>query len=200
LEAESDAYLGPVKFAAIAIAIDNLLLPLLMSLGAAVGAVSQDYAAFYEMAREQGVLGPPEWTGVELIDRLFLEVLKLATFYLLGALMWALSGRKIPVRFAAGYYFYVNAWTLLGSLLDLAFMIVAVIVPLYATGLPQLVQIGVGLAFLFMMLGFPILFWSKMLETKRLPVAIGVGGGFLVWVAAVAIVLTNIMPMPGIAM
>src|SRR5512145_557038 len=55
-EKEGDRYLGPVKFSALAIAISNLLLPVFLSLGVEVGAVSRDFAQFAEWAEQQGYL------------------------------------------------------------------------------------------------------------------------------------------------
>lgn len=195
-EREGDRYLGPVKFAALAIAISNLLLPVILSLGVEVGAVSRDYAQFAEWAEQQGYLDPPEFTGLGLVDDLIREVLVLAMFYGLGHLIALFSGRRIPARFAAGYFFYWNAWSLLGSLVSVAFILVAWIVPIFHTGIPSLVGQGIYFVGMFMFVGFPIVFWPRILDVSWQRATIALVGGMAVWIGVIAILAPLIVDIP----
>jgi hypothetical protein len=195
-EKEGDRYLGPVKFSALAIAISNLLLPVILMLGVEVGAVSRDYAQFAEWAEQQGYLDPPEFTGVGLIDDVIREVLVLAMFYGLGCLIALFSGRRIPARFAAGYFFYWNAWGLLGSLVSVAFILVAWIIPIFDTGLPFLVGQVINIASMFMFVGFPIFFWPRIVDVSWQRTAVALVGGMAVWIGAIAILAPLIVDIP----
>ena len=128
-ERAGDHYLGPVKFAALAMAISNLLFPLVLSRGVQVGAVSPDYAAFPEWAEAQGYLDPLSLTGIGIIDDFVRDLLGLLVFYGLGHLMALFSAGKISARFAAGYFFYWNAWSLAGTLTGFGLILISRLVP-----------------------------------------------------------------------
>ena len=68
--------LGPVKFAALAITISNLVFPMFLALGVQAGAVSPDYVAFAEWAEEQGYLEPLGFTGIGILDDVSRDLLR----------------------------------------------------------------------------------------------------------------------------
>lgn len=195
-QSRNDRYLGPVKFSALAIGLNNLLLPVTMELGVLVGAVSRDYYNFYERAKAGGWLSAPDWTGIGVLDGFLMDLIRLLTFYLLGVLIWLFSRRAISVRFTTGYFFYINAWSLLGSLFTVFFILTGFVMPWYQTGLPALVSLGVQLAFTFMILIFPIALWPKLLEVKRSQVAIALGLSLVTWAIMLAVVAPMIISMP----
>lgn len=195
-QSHNDRYLGPVKFSALVIGLNNLLLPVIMQLGVLVGAVSRDYSNFYERAKAEGWLSAPDWTGIGVIDGLLMDVIRLLTFYFLGVLIWQFSRRAISVRFTTGYFFYINAWSLLGPLCTVFFILTGFVIPWYQTGVPTLVNLGVQLAFAFMMLVFPITFWPKLQELQRSQVAIALGLALVTWAITLAVVAPMIISMP----
>jgi len=195
-EKEGDRYLGPVKFSALAIAISNLLLPVFLSLGVQVGAVSPEFAQFADWAEQQGYLKQPEFTGVGFIDDVVRDVLLLAMYYGLGHLIALFSGRRIPARFAAGYFFYWNAWNLAGSLIGVAFILIGLVFPIFETGLPHLVGQAINLIGMFMFVGFPALFWPRILNVSWQRAALALVGGLIVWIGAIAILAPLIIDIP----
>lgn len=195
-EREGDPYLGPVKFSVLAIAISNLLLPVFLSLGVEVGAVSRDFAQFAEWAEQQGYLKQPEFTGVWFIDDVIREVLLLAMYYGLGHLIALFSGRRIPARFAAGYFFYWNAWNLLGSLVGVAFIFIGLVFPIFHTGWPFLIDQAISLIGIFMFVGFPILFWPRILDVSWQRAAVALVGGMAVWIGALAVLAPLVVDVP----
>ena len=195
-EQEGDRYLGPVKFSALAIAISNLILPWVLSLGVQVGAVSPDYAAFAEWAEEQGYLDPLSFTGIGTIDDFLRELLILLVFYGLGRLIALISAGKIPVRFAAGYFFYWNAWSLLEALTSFGLILISFFIPLFQTALPVLISTLIYLVSFFMFLGFPILFWPKIMDVSWLRVAVALLGGLAIWIVVIAVLAPLIVDMP----
>jgi hypothetical protein len=150
-EREGDPYLGPVKFSALAITISNLIFPLVLSLGVQVGAVNPDYAAFAEWAKQQGYLDPLSFTEIEIIDDFLRDVLVLLVFYGLGQLIALISAGKISSRFAAGYFFYWNAWSLLGTLMSFGLILISLFIPLFHTALPALIN-----TLIYLLIRFPI--------------------------------------------
>jgi hypothetical protein len=195
-ERPGDPYLGPVKFAALAITISNLFFPLILALGERAGAFSPDFLAFADWAREEGHLDPLSFTGVGILDDFLRSVLVLIVFYGLGRLIALISGGRIPARFAAGYFFYWNAWDLLGALASFVLVLMGVFVPLYETALPMLVDTLISLGGLFMFLVFPILFWPRIMSVTRLRTAAALVGGLAIWIAAIAVVAPLIVDMP----
>lgn len=195
-EGPDDPYMGPAKFAALALLIENTLFPLGLSLGHAAGVVSRHYVEFAEWAEQAGYLDPFAWTGVWFIDDAIQDFFRLITFYGLGVLICLFSGRRVPLRFATGYFLYINAWSLIGALLNLGFVLLAFVLPVYQTGLPQLVSFLLNLVLFFMLIGFPILFWPRFLDAPRGRVALSMLLGFAAWVAAIAVVAPLIIEMP----
>ncbi|MCG8051953.1 MAG: hypothetical protein JAY94_00815 [Candidatus Thiodiazotropha endolucinida] len=198
-EHDDDPYLSPVKFSALAILLGNLIFPLILQLGVEVGAVSPHYAAFADWAEKQGHLNPFSPTGFGIMDDLIREVIVLAMFYALGHLIALLSAKRIAARFAAGYYFYWSAWGLLGSLVSFVLILISLIVPLYGTGLPQIVETLISIASLLMFFLFPILFWPRFIEISRLRCAMALIGGLLIWIALIAMLAPMIVDMPDFA-
>jgi hypothetical protein len=188
-EREGDPYLGPVKFSALAITLSNLIFPLVLSLGVQVGAVSPDYAAFAEWAEEQGYLDPLSFSGIGIIDDFLRDLLALLVFYGLGHLIALISAGKISARFAAGYFFYWNAWSLLEVLVSFGLILIGLFIPLFQTGLPTLINTLIYLVSFFMFLGFPILFWPKIIDISWLWVAVALLGGLAIWLAAIAVLV-----------
>jgi hypothetical protein len=195
-EKAGDAYLAPVKFAALTVAISNLIAPLLLALGPQVGAVSQDYVEFARWAEGKGYLEPLKFTGLGFIDKFLRDLLALLVFYGLGHTIALLSAGKVSPRFAAGHFYYWNAWALLGNLLSIALIVMSLTIPLYQTPLPNLVGIVMFVAMAFMFLGFPILFWPRIMDISWQRAALAVVGGFAIWVAAIAILAPFIVTMP----
>lgn len=195
-EAPGDPYMGPVKFAGLALLIENTLFPLGLSLGLAAGVVSPHFVEFADWAEQAGYLDPFAWTGVWFIDDAIQDFFRLITFYGLGVLIYLFSARRVPLRFATGYFLYINAWTMIGALLNLGFILLAFVLPVYETGLPQLVGFLVNLVMLFMLIGFPILFWPRFLDAPRSKVALSLLLGFVAWVAVIAVLAPLIIEMP----
>ncbi len=195
-EQEGDPYLGPVKFSALAITISNLVLPLFLTLGVQVGAVSAEYAAFAEWAERQGYLNPLSFTGIGLIDDFLREILLLVVFYGLGHLIALFSGRRISARFAAGYFFYWNAWTLLSALVGILLILIGWFVPLFQTPLPNLIDGLIAFASFFMFLGFPILFWPRIMAISWQRTAVALLGGLALWIAIIAVLWPLIADVP----
>ena len=195
-EHENDPYLGPVKFAALAITISNLVLPVVLSLGVQVGAVSPDFAAFGEWAKEQGYLDPLSLTGIGLVDNFLRDLLVLFVFYGLGHLIALLSAGKVAARFAAGYFFYWNAWSLLSTLVNFGSILISVFIPLFQTGLPALVDTLLSLAGFFMFLGFPIICWPRIMDISWQRAAIALLGGLAIWIIVLAVLSPLIVDMP----
>ena len=196
-EREGDRYLGPVKFSALAITISNLILPLFLTLGVQVGAVSAEYAAFAKWAEEQGYL-ELGFTGIGLIDDFLRDLLALLVFYGLGHLIALFSGRRISARFAAGYFFYWNAWSLLGALIGLVLVLVLVgwFVPLFETQVPELVDKAFAFVSFFMFIGFPLLFWPRIIGISWQRTAVAVLGGLAVWIAIMFALAPMIVDVP----
>lgn len=195
-EAPDDPYMGPAKFAGLALLIENTLFPLVLSLGLAAGVVSRQFVEFADWAEQAGYLDPFAWTGVWFIDDAIQDFFRLITFYALGVLICLFSGRRIPLRFATGYFLYINAWTLVGTLLNLVFILLAFALPVYQTGLPQLIDVLLNLILFFMLIGFPIVFWPRLLEAPRSKVALSMLLGFVGWIAAIAVLAPLIIEMP----
>ena len=195
-QSQHEKYLGPVKFSALAIGLNNLLLPVMMKLGVLVGAVSRDYYHFYERAKAEGWLSAPEWTGIGVLDGFLMDLIRLLALYFLGVLFWLFSRRAMSVRFTTGYFFYINAWTLVGSLCAVFFILTGFVIPWYHTGLPALVHQGVQLAFACMILVFPIAFWPKLQQVKRSRVAIALGLSLVTWAITLAVVAPLVISMP----
>ncbi len=195
-ERKGDPYLGPVKFAALAITISNLIFPLFLSLGVQVGAVSPDHVAFAEWAQEKGYLDPLSFTGIGIIDNFLRGLLAMLVFYGLGHLIAIFSAGKISARFAAGYFFYWNAWSLLSTLVGFALILISVFIPLFQTGLPGLIDTLIYLISFFMFLGFPILFWPQIMDISWQRVAVALFGGLVIWIAAIAVLGSIIVDMP----
>ncbi|MBW9257031.1 MAG: hypothetical protein K1562_05340 [Candidatus Thiodiazotropha sp. (ex. Lucinisca nassula)] len=195
-EHDNDPYLSPVKFSALAILLSNLIFPLILQLGVEVGAISPHYAAFADWAEKEGHLDPFSPSGIGIIDDLIREVIVLVMFYALGHLIALLSAKRIPARFAAGYYFYWSAWGLLGSLVSFVLIVISLIVPLYGTGLPLILNTLINVAGLLMFFLFPIFFWPRFIEISRLRCAVALIGGLLIWIALIAILAPMIVDMP----
>ena len=195
-EQEGDPYLGPVKFSALAITLSNLIFPLIMLLGVQVGAVHPGFVEFADWAEQQGHLDPLSLTGIGLLDDFLRQLLLLLLFYGLGVSMALLSGGRVPTRFSAGYFFYWNAWSLLGTIVNLMLILVSLVVPLYQTGLPVLVDAVISIVSFFMFLGFPIIFWPKILNISRHRMALALMGGLAIWIILLAIISPLIVDMP----
>ena len=195
-EQEGDPYLGPVKFSALAITISNLIFPLVLLLGVQVGAISADYAAFAEWAKDQGYLNPLSFTGIGIIDDFLGDILMLLVFYGLGHLIAVISAGKVSARFAAGYFFYWNAWSLLGVLISFGMVLISLFIPLFQTGLPAVIDTLVYLATFFMFLAFPILFWPRIMDISWQRAAVALLGGLAIWVAAIAVLAPMIVGVP----
>lgn len=195
-EREGDRYLGPVKFSALAITISNLVFPLILSLGVQVGAVDPNYVAFAGWAKEQGYLDPLGFTGIDIIDDFLRDLLALLVFYGLGYSIALLSAGKISARFAAGYFFYWNAWSLLGTLVGFGLILISVFIPLARTALPALIDTLIYLASLFMFLGFPIVFWPRIVAVSWQRTALAFLGGLTLWLVAIAVLSPLIVDVP----
>ncbi len=195
-ERHDDTYLGPVKFSAIVVCISNILFPLILQLGVVVGAFSRDFFEFAQWAKEAGYLDPLSITGLSFIDEPIRKILLLAFMYLLGVLVWLFAKRKIPISFAAGYLFYIGAWDLVSILASMAFILVSFIIPLYQTGLPQIVDTIIYCIFAFMFLAFPIIYWPKILGLSRQRIAISWGIGLTVWIIVIVVVFVPFINMP----
>jgi hypothetical protein len=195
-ERDGDPYMGPVKFSVLAIMINNLIFPLFMSLGAQVGAVSPYDAAFAEWAKEQGYLNPHGFTGIGIIDDFLYQALVLLIFYVLGYSITFISKGKIPARFAAGYFFYWTAWNLFRMLIGFSFILISMFIPLFETRLPTLIDTLIYFVSLFMFLGFPILFWNRIIEISWQRVTVALLGGLALWIAALAVLSPLIVNMP----
>jgi hypothetical protein len=195
-EQEGDPYLSPVKFSALAIFLSNLIFPMILTLGVQVGAVDPGFAEFADWAKQQGHLDPLAITGIGFIDDFLRELLLLLVFYGLGVSIAWLSGRRVPARFAAGYFFYWNAWSLLGALVSFALILVSLVIPLYQTGLPTLIDVVISIAGFFMFLGFPIFFWPKIMHISRSRMAWALAGGLIIWIILLAIISPLIVDMP----
>ncbi|MCG7899290.1 MAG: hypothetical protein JAY85_12650 [Candidatus Thiodiazotropha weberae] len=199
-ERDDDPYLSPVKFSALAILLSNLIFPLILQLGVMVGAVTPHYAAFAEWAEKEGHLDPFSPTGIGIADDLIREVIVLAMFYALGHLIALFSAKRIPARFAAGYYFYWSAWGLLGSLVSFGLILISLIVPLYQTGLPLILDSLINIASLLMFFLFPIFFWPRFIEISRPRCAVALAGGLIVWIALIAVLAPMIVDIPDFGM
>ncbi|MCG8009806.1 MAG: hypothetical protein N0C81_19450 [Candidatus Thiodiazotropha lotti] len=199
-ERDDNPYLSPVKFSALAILLSNLIFPLILQLGVEVGAVSPHYAAFADWAEKEGHLDPFSPTGIGIIDDLIREVIVLAMFYALGHLIALLSANRIPARFAAGYYFYWSAWGLLGALVSFMLILISLILPLYETGVPLILDSLINIASLLMFFLFPIFFWPRFIEISRMRCAMAVIGGLLIWIALIAILAPMIVDTPDFSM
>ncbi|MGH1350564.1 MAG: hypothetical protein ACRBBN_07130 [Methyloligellaceae bacterium] len=195
-EKDGDKYLGPVKFSALAIGINNFLFPIFLYLGVQAGAISSDFYRFSQWAKKEGYLDATAFTGISFVDSTIMDLLALGVMYGLGVLIWLFSTKKISVRFATGYFFYLNAWSLLGTLISMCFIVVGLILPIYATGIPQLIGIVVQFAAIFMFLVFPIWIWPEIIRVERQTVAIAYGLAFVCWVTVLAIVGPMIIRMP----
>ncbi len=195
-EREGDPYLSPVKFSALAITLSNLVFTPIMILGVKVGAVDPGFVEFADQARELGYLDPLAFSGIGFVDEFLRELLLLLVFYGLGVAIALLSGRRIPIRFATGYFFYWNAWTLLSSLVSFALILVSLAIPLYQSGLPAIVDLVITVASFFMFLGFPVFFWPKLMDISRLRVAVAMTGGLAIWIVMLAVLAPMIVKMP----
>jgi hypothetical protein len=195
-EREGDPYLGPVKFAAFAIAISNLLLPLALAFGPQAGALSPDFVAFAEWAEGKGYLNPLKFTGINVIDEFLRDLLALLVFYGLGYSIALISAGKISPLFAAGYFFYWNAWGLLATLLGVSWILMGIVTPIFQTALPALVDTLTYIVAAFMFLGFPILFWPRIVDVSWQRTAVALAGGLAIWIAAIAILAPLIVEMP----
>jgi hypothetical protein len=195
-EREGDPYLGPVKFAALAITISNLVFPWFLSLGVQVGAVSPDFAAFAEWAEVQGHLDPISFTGIGIVDDFLRELLSLLLFYVLGHSIAVFSAGKVSARFAAGYFFYWNAWSLLGTLAGFGLILISVVFPLFQTPLPALIDALIYLVSTFMFLGFPIVFWPRIMAISWQRAAVALLGGLAIWIVAIAVLGPLIVDVP----
>lgn len=196
---DDDPYMNPVAFAALCVVISNLILPVVLYLGVQAGAVSPDYVAFADWAKSKGYLKPMSITGVIFLDDLLRKALVLFMLYTLGWLISVYSGSKIPARFATGYFFYWNAWSLLSSLVTLVMIVAGIVFPVYQTGLPSLLNTIISLLSLFMFLGFPIVYWPQWVEATRKRVTLALLGGLVTWIILLAILLPMLAPMPDVS-
>ena len=196
-EKDGDKYLGPVKFSALVIGINNLLLPLFLQLGVLAGAVSPDFYRFAQWAKKEGYLDTTI-TGIYLIDSTLLDILGLASMYALGVLIWMFSKEKISIRFSTGYFFYINAWSLLGTIVTMGFILIGLIIPVYATGLPQLIGFVIQGATLFMFLLFPILFWTEILKVQRNTIIFSLGIALICWLILLSVLASIFIKIPQI--
>jgi hypothetical protein len=133
---------------------------------------------------------------VSFIDKPLRDLLALLVFYGLGHSIALLSAGKISARFAAGYFYYWNAWSLLANLLGVALIVMSLAVPLYQTPLPGLVDMLMFAVTAFMFLGFPILFWPRIMQISWQRTAAAVVAGFAIWVAAIGVLAFFIVPTP----
>jgi hypothetical protein len=195
-ERDGDPYLSPVKFSALAITLTNLIFPAVLYLGVQVGAVDAGFVEFAHWAKQQGQLDPLALTGVGFIDDFLRELLLLLVFYGLGLFVALLSAGRVPVRFCAGYFFYWNAWSLLGALVKLLLILFSLIVPLFQSGLPMVIDMLIYIASFFMFLGFPVLFWPKIMDISRSRTTIALVGGLGVWIVLLAVVSPLIFHLP----
>jgi hypothetical protein len=161
-----------------------------------VGALSPDFVAFAEWAERKGYLNPLKFTGISIIDEFLRDLLALLVFYGLGHSIALISAGKISPRFAAGYFFYWNAWSLLGTLLGVCMILVGMVIPLFQTALPALVDTLMYIVAAFMFLGFPILFWPRIADVSWQRTAVALAGGLAIWIATIAILAPLIVDMP----
>ncbi len=197
-EEDSDHYLSPVKFAALALALSNLIFPLILALGTQAGVFSPEYAAFADWAEEQGYLDSPQFTGIGIVDDVLREIIVLLMFYGLGHLIALLSRKRIPARFAAGYFFYWGAWGLLGSLTQFVMVLLSSVMPGFPTRVYFFLDGAISLAAYVMFLVFPILYWPRILDISKKQSAIALLGGLAIWIPVIAIVATVIVDVPDI--
>lgn len=190
LERHDGDYLGPFKFAVVSIACSKIVFPLLLGLGMLAGAVSQENIWVARTAETGALQEPLAFTGLGPIDALIRAILFYAALYPLGLCFWVFSGQTISVRFATGYFFYVNAWMLLDVLIASVFVIVSFIYPLYGSGFHTIVSIGLYLVYLFMLLGFPVLAWPNIVDLPRPTMALTTGLSFLVWMIFIVVLAT----------
>lgn len=195
-EKDDDRYLGPVKFSALAIGINNLIYPVVLYLGVQAGAVSREFYRFAQWAENEGLLKQPTFTGISFVDSTIMDVLALGVMYALGVLMWVFSRKAISVRFATGYFFYINAWTLLGTLVSMFFILIGLVIPIYDSGIPQFIGLVLQIGFIIMFLGFPIWKWPDIINVGRGTIAIALAGAFVCWVVAISIIGPMIIKMP----
>ncbi|TNE44349.1 MAG: hypothetical protein EP343_31875 [Deltaproteobacteria bacterium] len=195
-EKDTDPFMNPVAFAALSVVISNLLYPVILYLGVQVGAVSPETLAFSNWAESKGYLKPPSFTGVLFLDDLVRKGIVLVMMYGLGWLISLYSGKAVHARFAAGYFFYWNAWSVLSSLVTTAMIVLGLVVPIYSTGLPQLLNTLLSLASLLMFVGFPILYWPRWVNASRKKVTLALLGGLLTWIVILAIIAPMIVTMP----
>jgi hypothetical protein len=196
-ENEGDPYLAPVKFAALTVAISTLLVPLTYALGPRAGAMSPQQVEFAnefaKWAEAKGYL-TLAFIGVGFIDKFLRDVLALLVFYGLGYAIALFSAGKIAPRFAAGHFYYWNAWSLLDNLLGAALLVASLAVPLYQTPLPGMVRISMFIVTVFMFLGFPVLVWPRIVGISWQRAAVAVAAGFAIWVAGMAVLAQFILP------
>lgn len=195
-EKNDDKYLGPVKFSALAIGINNLLLPAFLELGLAAGAITQNFYNFSQWAQKEGYLNSISITGIYIVDNIIADIISLATIYTLGVLIWLYSSNKISIRFTTGYFFYLNAWGLLATLTSMTFILIGLITPIYTSGIPQLINTGIQFAGLFMFLIFPIAFWPKIIGVERKTIAIAHIAALISWIILIALIAPMIIKMP----
>ncbi len=195
-ERGADRHMGPVKFATLAIAFSNLLLPLVLNYGVQAGAISPDFKDFADWAQAQGYLEPLSVTGIWLIDGVIREVAFLLVFYSLAVLVALFSAGAVPVRFAAGFFFYWNAWSLFGAVADVGMILVGLFVPVYTTPVPMIIGTGVYAISVFMLLGFPVLFWPRITGASRGRVVFALLAGLGTWIAIIAVVAPLVVDVP----
>ncbi|MFZ1105249.1 MAG: hypothetical protein WAN86_20765 [Hyphomicrobiaceae bacterium] len=169
-----------------------------LAFGPEAGALSPDFVAFAEWAEGKGYLSPLKFTGINIIDEFLRDLLALLVFYGLGYSIALISAGKISARFAAGYFFYWNAWSLLGTLLGVILILVGMVMPLFQTALPPLVGTFMYIVAAFMLLGFPILFWPRIVDVSWRRTAVALAGGLAIWIAAIAILAPLIVDMPNL--
>lgn len=186
-EKDDQKYLPPLKFATIGVAIDGFLVWPTIKLGVATGAYHPVYNQMLEWAEQEGVSGQMEFVGVDFIDNVLFELLLLTVFYLLGVLLWATSKKMIPIRFAAGYFLYLSAWFLASSLVHSGFIILSIFTPVFHSGLPQVAGSLFNLAIIFMLIGFPIALWPRILRIERRTVIVAIGISMAIWLSTMTI-------------
>lgn len=195
-EKHDDRYLGPAKFAALVIGFSNLALMPLLYLSVAVGTASQETLDFAKWAKQQGYLDQFNWTGIFFFDDVIQDLVRLLTMYTLGVLVWAFSAKAIPIRFSSGYFFYLNAWSLLDLLLTICFTMLSILIPFYQTGIPQAISTIISFIYIYMIIVFPILYWPEILNISRQKVAIALIGALVSWIALIALLAPFIIKMP----
>jgi hypothetical protein len=135
-------------------------------------------------------------TGIGIIDDFVRDLLGLLVFYGLGHLMALFSAGKISARFAAGYFFYWNAWSLVGTLTSFGLILISRFVSLFQTPLPALMNALLYLVGLFMFLGFPIWFWPRILGISWQRAAVALFGGLAIWIGAFAVLAPLVVVVP----